>query len=155
MQKHLSVPPIEMAASIERMQEDAKATQRIVRGFQEKLAVHEAQAIVARGARTDGLLVIAEALEGWDQQGLKAIAVAAAGAQPESVIALFTATTPAQIVIARGTGATVDASALLKALTAKFGGKGGGKPDLAQGGGLSGSATELSEFIRNLAGERR
>ncbi len=28
MQKHLSVPPIEMAASIERMQEDGKAAQR-------------------------------------------------------------------------------------------------------------------------------
>ena len=41
MQKHLSVPPIEMAASIERMQEDAKAVQRTVRGFQEKLAAHE------------------------------------------------------------------------------------------------------------------
>jgi alanyl-tRNA synthetase len=43
MQKHLSVPPIDMAASIEQMQEDAKATQRNVRGFQEKLAGHEAR----------------------------------------------------------------------------------------------------------------
>jgi alanyl-tRNA synthetase len=41
---------------------------------------------------------------------------------------------------------------LLKELTAKFGGKGGGKPDLAQGGGLAGSAAELSESIRALAG---
>ena len=38
MQKHLSVPPIDMAPAIERMQEDAKAVQRSVRGFQEKLA---------------------------------------------------------------------------------------------------------------------
>ena len=50
VQKHLSVPPIEMAASIERMQEDAKAVQRTVRGFQEKLAAHEAQALAARAA---------------------------------------------------------------------------------------------------------
>jgi len=33
VQKHLSVPPIDMAASIERMQEDAKTAQRTVRGF--------------------------------------------------------------------------------------------------------------------------
>jgi alanyl-tRNA synthetase len=32
----LSVPPIEMAASIERMQDDAKAVQRTVRGFPEE-----------------------------------------------------------------------------------------------------------------------
>ena len=42
--RHLSVPPIEMPASIERMQDEAKAVQRTVRGFQEKLAAHEAQA---------------------------------------------------------------------------------------------------------------
>ena len=73
----------------------------------------------------------------------------------DAVVALFTSSTPTQIVIARGAGATVDANALLKALTAQFGGKGGGKPDLAQGGGLAGSAAELSESIRALAGERR
>ena len=50
VQKHLSVPPIEMAASIERMQEDAKAVQRNVRGFQEKLAAHEAHALLAKGS---------------------------------------------------------------------------------------------------------
>jgi hypothetical protein len=44
IQKHLSVPPIEMAASIERMQDEAKAAQRHIRGFQEKLAAHEAHA---------------------------------------------------------------------------------------------------------------
>ena len=98
MQKHLSVPPIEMAAAIERMQEERKAVQRSVRGFQEKLAAHEAQALLAQEAGP----VIAEALEGWDPQGLKAIAVAAAAAQPDVVVALFTSTTPAQVVIARG-----------------------------------------------------
>ena len=136
MQKHLSVPPIEMAASIERMQDEAKAVQRTVRGFQEKLAAHEAQAMAARANTVRRPPVIAEALEGWDPQGLKAIAVAATAAQPDALVALFTSTSPAQVVIARGATATVDANALLKQLTAKFGGKGGGKPDLAQGGGL-------------------
>ena len=50
---------------------------------------------------------------------------------------LFTTTTPALVVVARGASANVDAGAVLKQLTAKFGGKGGGKPDLAQGGGLN------------------
>jgi alanyl-tRNA synthetase len=39
----------------------------------------------------------------------------------------------------------VDASAVLKALISQFGGKGGGKPDLAQGGGLIGTSAELVE----------
>ncbi|HEX6161795.1 MAG TPA: DHHA1 domain-containing protein [Vicinamibacterales bacterium] len=144
VQKHLSVPPIEMAASIERMQEEAKTSQRTLRAFQEKLAVQEAAALVARHA---GQRVIAEAIEGWDAQGIKSIAVAATAAQPDVVVALFTSTAPAQVVIARGARSSVDAGAMLKQLAAKFGGKGGGKPDLAQGGGLSAPATDLISFV--------
>ena len=146
MQKHLSVPPVEMAASIERMQDDAKAAQRTLRGFQEKLATHEASALLAKGA------VIVEAVEGWDAQGIKSIAAAAATTNPDAVIVLFTAATPAQVVIARGANAKVDAGAVLKQLAAKFGGKGGGKPDLAQGGGLNGSSSDLQAAARTLVG---
>lgn len=150
VQKHLSVPPIEMAASIERMQDDAKAIQRTVRGFQEKLAAHEAQALAARAERIGDTLLIAEALEGWDPQGLKAIAVAAGAAQPEAVVALFTTSTPAQVVIARGPTSTADAAAMLKRLAEKFGGKGGGKPDLAQGGGLGAPSTDLIAYVKKI-----
>ena len=142
MQKRLSVPPVDMAASIERMQEDAKALQRTIRGFQEKAAVHEAQALLARGR------LIVEAIDGWDAQGLKAIAAAATAAQPQAVVVLFTTAAPAQVVVARGTGAGVDASAVLKQLAAKFGGKGGGKPDLAQGGGLNAGSADLVSAAR-------
>jgi alanyl-tRNA synthetase len=144
VQKHLSVPPVDMAPSIERMQEDSKGLQRIIRGFQEKLAAHEASALLAKGQ------VIVEVIEGWDAQGIKSIAVAATSASPEAVVVLFTASTPAQVVIARGSRAGVDAGALLKQLAAKFGGKGGGKPDLAQGGGLNASAAELIAAARSL-----
>jgi len=146
VQKHLSVPPIDMAATIERMQEDAKAVQRSVRGFQEKLATHEAQSLLAKGP------VIVEAIDGWDAQGLKAIAAAATAANPEAVVALFTATSPAQVVIARGAKSAVDAGAILKQLAAKFGGKGGGKPDLAQGGGLTADAAELIAAAKTALG---
>jgi alanyl-tRNA synthetase len=147
MQKHLSVPPVEMAASIERMQDDTKALQRTIRGFQEKLAVHEAAALLAKGSTT-----IVEALDGWDAQGLKGIAAAATAAQPAAVVVLFTTTTPALVVVARGANANVDAGAVLKQLTAKFGGKGGGKPDLAQGGGLNATTAQLIEATRAIVG---
>ena len=148
-QKFLSVAPDEMAAAVERMQADSKAQQRTLRGFQEKLAIHEAHALLQKAG--DGAVII-EALEGWDAQGLKAIAVAAAAEKPAAVVALFTTTAPALVVIARGTAATADAGALLKALVAQFGGKGGGKPDLAQGGGLAGSTVELTTATRDLVG---
>ncbi len=144
MQRHLSVPPVEMAASIERMQEEAKGVQRTLRTFQEKLATHEANALLANGH------VVVEAVEGWDAQGIKSIAVAAAAATPEAVVVLFTSARPAQVVIARGASATIDAGAVMKQLAAKFGGKGGGKPDLAQGGGLNASGAELISAARSM-----
>ena len=144
MQRHLSVPPVEMAASIERMQEEAKSAQRTLRTFQEKLATHEANALLANGH------VVVEAVEGWDAQGIKSIAVAAAAAKPEAVVVLFTSARPAQVVIARGASATIDAGTVLKQLAAKFGGKGGGKPDLAQGGGLNASGAELISAARSM-----
>jgi alanyl-tRNA synthetase len=81
---------------------------------------------------------------------LKAIAVAATAANPAAEVVLFTATNPAQVVIARGASSTIDASAVLKNLAAKFGGKGGGKPDLAQGGGLSAPIPELVAYTKTL-----
>ena len=151
-QRHLSVAPEEMAAAIERMQADAKAQQKIVRGMQEKLATQEALALIARGTRAGDRLVIVEAIEGWDAQGLKAMAVAAAAMDPAAAIALFTTTTPALVVVAKGASGGIDAGAVLKELVAKFGGKGGGKPDLAQGGGLSAPTTELIAKARAMLG---
>lgn len=149
-QKFLSVAPDEMAAAVERMQGESKSQQRTLRGFQEKLAIHEAHALLARAVPSGEQAVVVEALEGWDAQGLKSIAVAAAAEKPNAVVALFTTTNPARVVIARGSAATVDAGALLKSLVAKFGGKGGGKPDLAQGGGLIATSAELIGGARSL-----
>lgn len=144
MQKHLSVPPVEMAASIERMQQESKALQRTVRGFQERLATFEVSTILATGP------VVVRVMQGWDAQGIKMIASSAAAIQPDAVVVLFTSAMPAQVVIARGAYSSVDAGALLKQLATRFGGKGGGKPDLAQGGGLNASAAELISAARAL-----
>jgi alanyl-tRNA synthetase len=143
VREHLSVPPAELAAAVERLQGDGKALQRTLRGFQEQLAGHEAQVLLAKAERTGDRVVIAQALEGWDAQGLKAVAVAAAAAEPRAVIVLVTATSPPLTVIASGAAAKVDAAAVLKRLVSKLGGKGGGKPDLAQGGGFAGTASGL------------
>ena len=61
---------------------------------------------------------------------------------------MFSATSPALVVIARAPDVAVDAAAVVKALVARFGGKGGGKPDLAQGGGLAGDVSDIVAAAR-------
>jgi alanyl-tRNA synthetase len=95
--------------------------------------------------------VIVEALDGWDVNGLKAIATHVT-AQANAVVALFSTESPHAVVIARSPGMAVDASAVLGALIERFGGRGGGKADLAQGGGLTTDVAEIATATRRLLG---
>jgi alanyl-tRNA synthetase len=135
--RYLSVAPQDLPAAIDGAQGENKDLRRRIRDLGDRLAAHEAAAMVERGRLDGSSRVIVEVLDGWDQQGLKAMASAAA-AQPGVVAALLSSAEPALVVIARAPDVALDAAAVLKALQQTFGGKGGGKPELAQGGGLSG-----------------
>jgi alanyl-tRNA synthetase len=92
-------------------------------------------------------------LEGWDAAGLKAIA-SAMTAQAPVAVALLSAAPPVVAVIARSTGVAVDSAAVLKELLQRFGGRGGGKPDLAQAGGLTGCVDAMCAAARQLLGDQ-
>ena len=148
--QHLSVRPTELAAGVERLQADAKLSHRTIRALQEQLAHHQARELVDGGDHLVDRIVVATAMDGWDAAGLKALAMAAITLAPTAVVALFSRSAPALVVIARGAGLAIDVSKVLKQLTAEFGGKGGGKPDLAQGGGLTAEAERLVEHARRI-----
>ena len=75
-------------------------------------------------------------MEGFDAQGLKALAIAIA-VTPGSIACLLSADAPPLVVIARSADVAVDSASMLRGLIERFGGKGGGRPELAQGGGLT------------------
>jgi alanyl-tRNA synthetase len=141
----LSVMQDEIPAGIERLQTDAKEARRQVKDLQSKLAGHEAAALA--GSATDGVVVAT--LDGWDQNGLKGIATAIAS-RPGLVAALLGGPPSFPVVLARSADRTTDCGAVLKQLTAKFGGKGGGRPELAQGGGLQGNPKEITDYLCTL-----
>jgi alanyl-tRNA synthetase len=145
----LSVLPGDLPAGIDRIQADARDTRRRLKDLQSRLASFEASALAGRAELHGASRVVVEALEGWDANGLKAIA-SAISSRPGHVAVLLGVPPPSAIVIARAPDAAVDCAATLKALTDRFGGKGGGRSDLAQGGGLQGSAEDLIEFARSL-----
>jgi alanyl-tRNA synthetase len=145
----LSVLPGDLPAGIDRIQADARDTRRRLKDLQSRLASFEASALAGRAELHGASRVVVEALEGWDAGGLKAIA-SAISSRPGHVAVLLGVPPPSAIVIARAPDAAVDCAATLKALTDRFGGKGGGRSDLAQGGGLQGSAEDLIEFARSL-----
>jgi alanyl-tRNA synthetase len=92
---------------------------------------------------------VTQEVEGWDAAGLKAIATALT-AQSDVAAVLVASSDPAAIVVARSQNVGIDASKTLRALLDRFGGRGGGRPDLAQGAGLAGRSGEILAIAREL-----
>jgi alanyl-tRNA synthetase len=57
---------------------------------------------------------------------------------------------PFLIVVSRSQDLSLDTGVVLRKLIEQFGGKGGGKGSLAQGGGLTGDAQAILDAARNL-----
>jgi len=145
--RHLSVLPEELPSAVERAQAESKDLRKTIKGLQERLAGFEAAGLAARAVQRGGVLEVVEALDGWDQNGLKALAIGVIR-QPGYRVTLFSTSAPHTVVVGRSADVATDAPAVLKALMDRFGGRGGGKPDLAQGGGLTGTLPDLVDAAR-------
>ena len=64
---------------------------------------------------------------------------------------LVSTASPFVLVVARAKDADLDCGAVVRALCARFGGRGGGKPDLAQAGGLTGDTSAILDEARRQA----
>ena len=148
----LSVLPPELPSAVERLQSDARDARKALNRLQEQLAVFEAERLVNAASSVGNVRLVAAAMDGWDVPGLKSLGTAV-GKHSGTLAVIVSSAVPAAIVIARGAGVTIDAGQLLKALTEKFGGRGGGKPELAQGGGLNATPDEIFRAARELLGE--
>lgn len=146
----ISVLPSELPAGIERLQAEMKETRHTLRQVQSQLATFEGLHLADRAEVIGSVRAVIAAVAGWDQNGLKALATAITTGRSGHVAALFSAASPAAVIIARSPDVTVDCAAVLRKLIEQFGGKGGGRPDLAQGGGLQGHPDEISSVTRQL-----
>ena len=145
----LSVMPSELPAAIERLQSDGREWKRQLKESQAARASFEAESLSSSAVTSGGIPKVITALSGWDANGLKQIASQVV-ARPGFFVTLVTALEPASIVVARSADVPIDSASVLRQLTGRFGGKGGGRPELAQGGGLSGSSSEILEFARSV-----
>jgi alanyl-tRNA synthetase len=147
--RQLSVLPQELPAAVERMQTDLKDLRKSVARLQEALAGHEAARLLAACDSVSGVRLVSAVLEGWDAGGLKAVA-SALTAQPGVAVVLVSHALPHSVVTARSADVTIDAGRLLRELASAFQGRGGGRPELAQGGGFTGPPDEILHRARTM-----
>ena len=137
-----------MPSSIERLQAETKEQKRTLAGFQTELLRYRAEELSAAAEQTPACKLMLRAIDA-DAQGLKALALAIV-ARPGHAVVLISNTRPALSVVARSEGVAVHSNEVLASLISKFGGRGGGKPDIAQGGGLDGSANDILAAAKDL-----
>jgi alanyl-tRNA synthetase len=146
---HLSVLPAELPAAIERLQADGKQQRLEARALQARLVEHEAAALLAFAEPVGACQLVARRIEGFDAQGLKGLAQGIA-ARPGHAAVLVGSDSPASLVVARATDVAIDAGKMVRELTTRFGGKGGGRSELAQGGGITVPADDVLAAARAL-----
>ena len=150
----LSVLPTELPAAIQKLQAESKALRKRGADLQGALAVHEAARLLAEAPQVAGVAIVTAVIDGWDAAGLKAIASAIIASAPAAV-ALTGSDMPTLVVTGRSASVNpslgiAGAGDLVKALTSKFGGKGGGTPELAQAGGLVAEPRDVIAAAREL-----
>jgi alanyl-tRNA synthetase len=127
-----------------------------VRTLEEIAARVEAQELIGEATRqSDAVRVVARVFDGRDADSLKHLALALV--QHPGTIALLGArdNEHARLVFARSADADGDMNALMREACERLDGRGGGRADMAQGGGRNTGrlAEAIEKAAQNVAGE--
>jgi len=134
----LKAQPGEVAGRIEQIQDQVKALEKELGRYKSKLAHNQSDDLIAQAIEVKGVKLLAAAIDGADAKALRELAdklrdrlrscVLVLGGALEGKVALIAAVTP-------DLTARVKAGELVNFVAGLVGGKGGGKPDMAQAGG--------------------
>ena len=143
----LSVGARDVPSAVDRLRDTVRDEQRRGRELIERLTALQADALAAD---VDAAGVLVAHLPDADAQGLRAAALRLVGV-PGRVVALLGGSSPHALVVARSADRTdVDAGAIVKQVCTAHGGKGGGRPDLAQAGGVGATLDEIRARLRKI-----
>ena len=153
----LKTEPARVIEAVQKLQEDRKALERELASLKREIAKAAAGDLVAQAQEIDGIKVLAAQFDG----DLKEQADRLRDQLGSSLVVLFSGAEGRVRVVAAATndvaGDKVHAGNVLKEVAPLVGGKGGGRPNMAQGGGTDpegiGAAIErVYSFVREASG---
>ncbi len=154
----LKAQPEELTQRIAQVQEHVKALEKELNSLKSKLAANQGDELVTQAVDVNGIKVLAATLEGADSATLRETMDKLKDKLKTAAIVLAAVKDGKVSLIA---GVTADATAKVKAgelvnfVAQQVGGKGGGRPDMAQAGGTD--ASGLAAALQGVAawvGER-
>jgi alanyl-tRNA synthetase len=130
--------PQEVAARLAQIQDQVKALEKELARYKSKMAASQGDDLASQAVEIAGIKVLAATIEGADAKALRELAdklrdklkscAVVLGSTLDGKVALIAAVTP-------DANGKIKAGELVNFVAAQVGGKGGGKPDLAQAGG--------------------
>ena len=137
----ISAPALETASAVRALWEEHQAARKKVEDLESRLIEYEA----AEFSVNNGLAIGAFSNRGIEKLKMLAVNICA---RPATVALLADQGDQLRVVFARSADSKVDVAAVLKKTLDRFGGRGGGRPNLAQGGGLTGSPEAVLDFAK-------
>ncbi len=135
----ISAPALETAGAVRTLWDDYQQTRKRIDDLESDLLDHEAGKFPVE----NGIAVGAFKNRGLDKLKMLAVKICA---RPSIVALLADQSDQLRVVFARSADSAVDVAAILKQTLDRFGGRGGGRPNLAQGGGLT--ADDAHDVLR-------
>ena len=140
----------EVPDNVAKLRADLKTAQTTLKELREQLVEYEAAKLLAGASRSNGYALITASYDGRDTGELKQLASRLA--ESGSVVVLMgTSGEKAQLIFARSADLTFNMGALLKDAVSKLGGRGGGQPAFAQGGGVAATIDQIKSAIEATA----
>jgi alanyl-tRNA synthetase len=149
--RSLSIGVAELPDAVTRLAAELKDQQRRIKQLQEQVTAQLAEELRASAlASSSGAQVVIRAQPGWDAAAIKFLASSVVSA-PGFIVVLTGEGTPVPVVAARSSDVSFDAGAWIKDATAALGGRGGGRPEMAQGGLTAGTSDILARAKETLS----
>lgn len=138
----------EVGQAVGRLRAENSALRKELKAAREQLLGHEAAQLAAAALLVNGWRVVRKAWPDRDLNELRSLAARLAS-EPGTVALLGSSGAKAQFVFARADDVEKDMNTLIKTtLAARFeGGRGGGEPRLAQGGGVSADLSAVQNAL--------
>jgi alanyl-tRNA synthetase len=135
----------ELIEHVEKLLAAERALEKQVEQLKDKLAQAAAAGLEAKARTIAGVKVLAARLDGMDRQQMRSLADSLRNKWKSAVVVLASAVEGSVAIVTAVTkdrAAKVHAGKLAGALAQAVGGKGGGRPDMAEGGGKDAAALD-------------
>ncbi len=148
----LKIPPLELPRRLQKLLDEQKQLEKQLQQLEARLAKNRAHELAASAKTVAGVAVLAARLDGLDAEGLRSVMDILRERMGPGVICLGSVLDGKVNFVAsvsKDLSKRLQAGKLVQQVAQTVGGKGGGRPDLAQGGGPD--ASRLDEALASVS----